>query len=73
MNERTVTAPIAGGAQTFTQALRALDLEGIKLRDVGLRRPTLDDVFLALTGRVAEAQTEKTTHYEPKSTMQEVA
>ena len=73
VNERTVTAPIAGGAQTFTQALRALDLEGIKLRDVGLRRPTLDDVFLALTGRVAEAQTEKTTHYEPKSTMQEVA
>jgi ABC-2 type transport system ATP-binding protein len=47
---RNLTAPIAGGAATLTRALRALDDAGIQLRDVGLRRPSLDDVFLALTG-----------------------
>lgn len=52
--ERTLTAPISGGAATLTRALRAMDTEGVELRDVGLRRPTLDDVFLSLTGRVAE-------------------
>jgi ABC-2 type transport system ATP-binding protein len=34
--------------------LRSLDSEGVKLRDVGLRRPTLDDVFLSLTGRMTD-------------------
>ena len=51
---RSVTAPISGGAQTLTEALRALDTEGVQLRDVGLRRPTLDDVFLSLTGRATQ-------------------
>ena len=51
---RSLTAPISGGAQTLIESLRALDLEGIRLSDVGLRRPTLDDVFLSLTGHVAE-------------------
>ncbi len=51
---RHLTAPIAGGAPVLTQALRDLDSAGVKVRDVGLRRPTLDDVFLALTGHVAE-------------------
>ncbi len=51
---RTVTAPISGGAPVLTRALRDLDAEGIGIRDVGLRRPTLDDVFLSLTGHVAE-------------------
>ena len=50
-----MTAPISGGAETLTAALRALDSDGVKLRDVGLRRPTLDDVFLSLTGRVADS------------------
>jgi len=54
IRDRSVTAPISGGAQTLTEALRALDSEGVKLADVGLRRPTLDDVFLSLTGHVAE-------------------
>ncbi len=53
--DRTITAPITGGATTLTQALRALDAGGVALRDVGLRRPTLDDVFLTLTGRATEA------------------
>ena len=51
---RALTAPISGGARTLTQALRDLDARGVVVQDVGLRRPTLDDVFLALTGRSAE-------------------
>ncbi len=47
---RTLTAPISGGARTLTGALRSLDERGVAVLDVGLRRPTLDDVFLSLTG-----------------------
>ena len=68
---RGLTAPISGGATTLTQALRDLDASGIVVQDVGLRRPTLDDVFLTLTGHVAEApesnggaQVERTTEPE---------
>lgn len=50
----SVTVPVSGGAQTLTAALRSLDSEGIEVTDVGLRRPTLDDVFLTLTGHAAE-------------------
>ena len=52
--ERTLLIPIAGGAQVLTDALRRLDAESIELSDVMLRRPTLDDVFLTLTGHHAE-------------------
>jgi ABC-2 type transport system ATP-binding protein len=52
---RGLTAPISGGASVLTQALRDLDARGVVVQDVGLRRPTLDDVFLALTGHAAEA------------------
>jgi ABC-2 type transport system ATP-binding protein len=52
---RGLTAPISGGAPVLTQALRDLDSMGVVVQDVGLRRPTLDDVFLALTGHHAEA------------------
>jgi ABC-2 type transport system ATP-binding protein len=55
-HSRGLTAPISGGATTLTQALRDLDTRGVLVQDVGLRRPTLDDVFLALTGHVAEAE-----------------
>lgn len=51
---RTATAPIVGGAATLMDTLRALDSDGVPISDVGLRRPTLDDVFLALTGHAAE-------------------
>ena len=57
---RSLTAPIAGGAQTLTEVLRALDSDDVALQDVGLRRPTLDDVFLSLTGHVAEGENEDT-------------
>lgn len=51
---RTLLVPIAGGAQILTDALRRLDAESIELSDVMLRRPTLDDVFLTLTGHHAD-------------------
>jgi ABC-2 type transport system ATP-binding protein len=52
---RTVVTPIGGGgAEALMQALRALDQGQVAVQDVGLRRPTLDDVFLTLTGHAAE-------------------
>lgn len=51
---RTVTAPVSGGSRALMDALRLLDNESISVLDVGLRRPTLDDVFLSLTGHGAE-------------------
>ncbi|MCC5952285.1 MAG: ATP-binding cassette domain-containing protein [Acidimicrobiia bacterium] len=51
---RTLTAPAVAGPQTLMEVLRRLDTEAIVLDDVGLRRPTLDDVFLELTGHGAE-------------------
>jgi ABC-2 type transport system ATP-binding protein len=48
-----LTVPVSGGADTLTQILRLLDARDVSLRDVGLRRPTLDDVFLSLTGEAA--------------------
>src|SRR3990170_4825439 len=55
----TLVAPIAGGAEILTQVLRALDAEGVTVEDIGLRRPTLDDVFLTITGRHADEETTK--------------
>jgi ABC-2 type transport system ATP-binding protein len=43
-------------AATLIEALRRLDDAGIAVTDVGVRRPTLDDVFLTLTGRPAEPE-----------------
>ncbi|HZA85898.1 MAG TPA: ATP-binding cassette domain-containing protein [Acidimicrobiales bacterium] len=56
VEERRVTAPIVGGAGTLTHALRSLDTAGVEVQDVGLRKPTLDDVFLTLTGHIAERE-----------------
>ena len=42
------------GASALVDAVRALDAEGVEVADLGLRRPSLDDVFLSLTGHLAE-------------------
>ena len=47
---REVTVPALGGAKRLAIVIRDLDEAGIGIDDIGLRRPTLDDVFLALTG-----------------------
>jgi ABC-2 type transport system ATP-binding protein len=57
VQERCVTVPIDGGARTLTHALRSLDSDGVGVQDVGLRKPTLDDVFLTLTGHATQRQT----------------
>jgi ABC-2 type transport system ATP-binding protein len=51
---RRITVPAHGGAQRLLQVLRDLDEARIEIDDIGLRRPTLDDVFLTLTGRSVE-------------------
>ncbi len=55
---RTLVAPIAGGAVTLRSLLDDVARAGLTVLDVGLRRPTLDDVFLTLTGHTAEAAAE---------------
>ncbi len=55
---RSIVVPVSGGAAILADALRRLDGDGVAVDDVGLRRPTLDDVFLSLTGHAAEAQPE---------------
>ena len=53
---RRVAAPVSGGTKALVEAVRRFDAEGIELLDVGLQRPTLDDVFLQLTGHLAEEE-----------------
>jgi len=50
---RKLTVPAHGGAQTLVQVVRDFDDAGIHIDDIALRRPTLDDVFLALTGHLS--------------------
>jgi ABC-2 type transport system ATP-binding protein len=58
VDERTrrVTIAAQGGADQLVEVVGQLGEEQIRIDDVGLRRPTLDDVFLAITGHAAELQ-----------------
>ncbi len=61
---RLIASPVSTGSAALFEVLKALDAAGIHALDVGLKRPSLDDVFLALTGHVAEekkAEEEKTS------------
>lgn len=51
---RKLTVPVTGGAKLLAEVIRELDVRGIEIDDIGLRRPTLDDVFISLTGHAAE-------------------
>jgi ABC-2 type transport system ATP-binding protein len=51
---RTISAPVSTGSIALMETLRALDEAKIHPLDIGLKRPSLDDVFLSLTGHVAE-------------------
>ena len=51
---RQVSAPVTTGSKALIEAAKLLDEKGIHPLDIGLKRPSLDDVFLALTGHVAE-------------------
>jgi ABC-2 type transport system ATP-binding protein len=51
---KRVQVVVEAGAKSLVEALRRLDVEGVTVLDVGLHRPTLDDVFLSLTGHATE-------------------
>lgn len=53
---RQVSAPVSTGSKALLDVLKSLDEAGIHALDVGLKRPSLDDVFLSLTGHAAETQ-----------------
>jgi ABC-2 type transport system ATP-binding protein len=57
---RRLTAAAPSGSETLVGVIRELDAASIGIDDIGLRRPTLDDVFLMLTGHAAEEQAEPT-------------
>jgi ABC-2 type transport system ATP-binding protein len=52
---RRLSVPVSGGTAALVDALRRLDDVGVEVQDVALHRPTLDDVFLTLTGRAVTA------------------
>lgn len=61
-DRRSLALTVSGGASVLTDALRLLDNAQIRIDDVGLHRPTLDDVFLTLTGRATpDADRSETT------------
>ena len=56
-DQRTVSMPTKGATQVLIAAGQRLQQDGIALEDLGIRHPSLDDVFLSLTGNAAPIQT----------------
>jgi ABC-2 type transport system ATP-binding protein len=56
---RAVAVRLVDGADDLTEIVRALDAEGLRIADVQLHAPSLDDVFLAKTGRLLEGAGEE--------------
>ena len=63
-NGRDLVAAVSHGARDLRVVLEGFERDGVEVLDVGLRRPTLDDVFLTLTGHTAE-DTEAAAPAEP--------
>jgi ABC-2 type transport system ATP-binding protein len=59
VEDHTVRAPVRRGTGAIAEAVRRLDDASVPVADIALRRPTLDDVFLALTGHAAEEELEE--------------
>ena len=55
---RRVSVAVRSHDGVLTRAIRELDAAGVHVDDIGFRRPTLDAVFLSLTGRPAEERVE---------------
>ncbi len=64
---RSLAIPVKNGSARLLEAVRALDELGLEVSDIGLRRATLDEVFLALTGRPAEDGTDASAPADKKS------
>jgi ABC-2 type transport system ATP-binding protein len=56
--DAVVRVPVENAAATITDAIRRVDAAGIALEDIAIHRPTLDDVFLTITGHHVEEQPE---------------
>ncbi|MEU9241675.1 ATP-binding cassette domain-containing protein [Streptomyces sp. NPDC048385] len=54
-DRRSFSAPVTDRMSALTQVVRALESADIEAEDIAVRRPTLDEVFLRLTGRSEEA------------------
>lgn len=52
-----LSVPVSQGVDALRQVLRELESQGIEIIDIALRRPTLDDVFMTLTGHDATLET----------------
>jgi ABC-2 type transport system ATP-binding protein len=59
LEDGTVRVPVAQRRGTIADAVRRLDDAGIAIDDIAVNTPTLDDVFLTLTGHAAEASGEE--------------
>ena len=53
---RRITITVADGSQQLADAIRLLDARHIAVDDIGMRRPSLDEVFLGLVGNAQTAQ-----------------
>lgn len=51
---KRILIPVSGGSKAIVETVRRLDEAKIEIEDISLRRPTLDDVFLSLTGHIAQ-------------------
>jgi ABC-2 type transport system ATP-binding protein len=59
LEDGTVRVPVAERRGTIANAVRRLDEAGIAIDDISVSTPTLDDVFLTLTGHAAEQEDEE--------------
>jgi ABC-2 type transport system ATP-binding protein len=57
---KRVSVPVTSHEGVLTRAIRELDAAGVHVDDIGFRRPTLDEVFLTVTGRPAEEAPHRT-------------
>jgi ABC-2 type transport system ATP-binding protein len=57
-----VTVPVADGWAAVTAVARAIGSLDVQVDDIGLRRPTLDEVFLTLTGTAARTERQNSVH-----------
>jgi ABC-2 type transport system ATP-binding protein len=56
LNAHSLTVPFSAGVKGIAEAVQRFDAAGLEVTDLSLRRPTLDEVFLTLTGHSAEDQ-----------------
>jgi ABC-2 type transport system ATP-binding protein len=66
ISDHTVSVAVREHSGMIAEAIRRLDREGVAIDDINLHRPTLDDVFIALTGRAAEPENGSEAETDPE-------